>query len=94
MADAPLMVVDSDGVVTGWSRDAEQRYGQATAQALGLRMMDVLAADTRQAPENENGEPLPGLRLEPLAGAGWAVWAAGGPAPAATPTPTRSGRHC
>lgn len=92
MADAPLMVVDSDGVVTGWSRDAEQRYGQATAQALGLRMMDVLAADTRQAPDN--GEPLPGLRLEPLAGAGWAVWAAGGPAPAATPTPTRSGRHC
>ncbi|WP_405694569.1 SpoIIE family protein phosphatase [Streptomyces sp. NBC_01185] len=76
MADAPLMVVDSDGVVTGWSRDAEQRYGQATAQALGLRMMDVLAADTRQAPGG--GETLPGLRLEPLAGAGWAVWAAGG----------------
>jgi len=79
MADAPLMVVDGAGLVTGWSRAAERRYGTATADALGLRLMDVLA---REAPGAEAGgavrvaggdEAPAGLRLEPLAGAGWAV---------------------
>ncbi|MBM7438933.1 SpoIIE family protein phosphatase [Streptomyces sp. HB132] len=72
MADAPLMVVDGAGVVTGWSRAAERRFGPATADALGLRLMDVLANDNRRAGRGE-GTP-PGLRLEPLAGGGWAVW--------------------
>ena len=76
MADAPLMVVDGAGVVTGWSRAAERRFGPATADALGLRVMDVLAGDTRRS--GGDGEAPGGLRLEPLAGAGWAVWAADG----------------
>ncbi|MFJ3700855.1 MULTISPECIES: SpoIIE family protein phosphatase [unclassified Streptomyces] len=76
MADAPLMVVDGAGVVTGWSRAAERRFGPATADALGLRVMDVLAGDTRRSAGD--GEAPGGLRLEPLAGSGWAVWAAGG----------------
>ncbi|WP_203186470.1 SpoIIE family protein phosphatase [Streptomyces pratensis] len=76
MADAPLMVVDAAGVVTGWSRAAERRFGPATADALGLRVMDVLAGDTTRG-DGGDGAPA-GLRLEPLAGAGWAVWAAGG----------------
>ncbi|MFD6275402.1 SpoIIE family protein phosphatase [Streptomyces sp. NPDC060209] len=76
MADAPLMVVDGAGVVTGWSRAAERRFGPATADALGLRVMDVLAGDTRRA--GGGGEAPAGLRLEPLAGSGWAVWATDG----------------
>ncbi|MDF6020836.1 SpoIIE family protein phosphatase [Streptomyces sp. JH34] len=74
MADAPLMVVDGAGVVTGWSRAAERRFGPTTAAALGLRLMDVLAGDTRRS--DGDGEAPPSLRFEPLAGAGWAVWAA------------------
>ncbi|MFF4246792.1 SpoIIE family protein phosphatase [Streptomyces sp. NPDC001822] len=73
MADAPLMVVDGAGVVTGWSRAAERRFGPATADALGLHVMDVLAGDTGRAAGD--GE-VTGLRLEPLAGSDWAFWAA------------------
>ncbi|CAM5545659.1 ATP-binding SpoIIE family protein phosphatase [Streptomyces atroolivaceus] len=73
MADAPLMVVDGAGVVTGWSRAAERRFGPATADALGLRVMDVLALDTTRA--GGGGDGPAGLRMEPLAGAGWAFWA-------------------
>lgn len=77
MADAPLMVVDGAGVVTGWSRAAERRFGAATAEALGLRLMDVLAGDAGDTRGADGGsEARTGLRLEPLAGAGWAVWAA------------------
>ncbi|MFJ8753243.1 SpoIIE family protein phosphatase [Streptomyces sp. NPDC102441] len=76
MADAPLMVVDGAGEVTGWSRAAERRFGAATADALGLHVMDVLARDTWSADGDD--EALAGLRLEPLAGAGWALWAAEG----------------
>lgn len=72
MADAPLMVVDAAGVVTGWSRAAEQRFGPATADAMGLPLMDVLAQDTQGA--DGDGAGPEGLRLEPLAGSGWAVW--------------------
>ncbi|MFC5170306.1 SpoIIE family protein phosphatase [Streptomyces mutomycini] len=72
MADAPLMVVDGAGVITGWSRAAERRFGPATADALGRRLMDVLANDTRRVRRGD--EMPPGLRLEPLAGEGWAVW--------------------
>ncbi|MFF0072289.1 SpoIIE family protein phosphatase [Streptomyces sp. NPDC005494] len=71
MADAPLMVVDGAGVVTGWSRAAEQRFGPATADALGLHVMDVLARES----ERGDGGPSEGLRLAPLAGEGWGVWA-------------------
>ncbi|MFE6931277.1 SpoIIE family protein phosphatase [Streptomyces sp. NPDC057699] len=46
MADAPLMVVDGAGAVTGWSRVAERRFGLATAEALGLLLTDVLAGDS------------------------------------------------
>ncbi|MFE9723766.1 SpoIIE family protein phosphatase [Streptomyces sp. NPDC005794] len=77
MADAPLMVVDGAGVVTGWSRAAERRFGPATADALGLRLMDVLANDSSRQVRG-GGEAAAGLRLEPLAGASWAVWEAGG----------------
>ncbi|WP_327118238.1 SpoIIE family protein phosphatase [Streptomyces sp. NBC_01341] len=72
LADAPLMVVDGAGVVTGWSRAAERRFGPATADALGLHVMDVLAGDSvRTAGDGE----APGMRLEPLAGSDWAFWA-------------------
>ncbi|MFI8005246.1 SpoIIE family protein phosphatase [Streptomyces sp. NPDC086010] len=74
MADAPLMVVDGAGVVTGWSRAAERRFGPATADALGLHVMDVLAGDSGRAAGD--GEVSAGLRLEPLAGSDWAFWAA------------------
>ncbi|MFG2592880.1 SpoIIE family protein phosphatase [Streptomyces sp. NPDC048438] len=79
MADAPLMVVDGAGVVTGWSREAERRFGPTTADALGLRLMDVLAGDTRRA--DGGGRTPAGLRMEPLAGAGWAVWTDGSAGP-------------
>lgn len=72
MADAPLMVVDGTGVVTGWSRAAEQRFGPATAEALGLHVMDVLAQEGERGGEGTSE----GLRLAPLAGEGWGVWAA------------------
>ncbi|RPK44351.1 SpoIIE family protein phosphatase [Streptomyces sp. ADI93-02] len=49
MADAPLMVVNGAGAVTGWSRAAERRFGLATAEALGLLLTDVLAGDTARA---------------------------------------------
>lgn len=49
MADAPLMVVNGAGAVTGWSRAAERRFGLATADALGLLLTDVLAGDTARA---------------------------------------------
>ncbi|MFF9685907.1 SpoIIE family protein phosphatase [Streptomyces sp. NPDC014623] len=85
MADAPLMVVDGAGLVTGWSRAAERRYGTATADALGLSLTDVLARDPQGAGPRraggaarvagDDGTPA-GLRLEPLAGEGWAVRAA------------------
>ncbi|MFE4449487.1 SpoIIE family protein phosphatase [Streptomyces sp. NPDC056796] len=96
MADAPLMVVDGAGVVTGWSRAAERRFGPATADALGMRVMDVLARDSRRAGPRAAGDPRragdtrrpygsrrtgpadAGLRLEPLGGNGWAVWATDG----------------
>ena len=77
MADAPLMVVDGAGLVTGWSRAAERRFGPTAADALGLRVMDVLAGDRRQG--GGDGRAAAGLRLEPLAGASWAVWEAHGP---------------
>ncbi|MEU8703771.1 SpoIIE family protein phosphatase [Streptomyces sp. NPDC048565] len=90
MADAPLMVVDGAGLVTGWSRAAEERFGPATADALGMHLMDVLARDTRRAVGEADGDggggdgadgggsagdtaAGAGLRLEPLAGARWAV---------------------
>ncbi|MEV2243678.1 SpoIIE family protein phosphatase [Streptomyces sp. NPDC049970] len=73
MADAPLMVVDSAGVVTGWSRAAERRFGPATADALGLHVMDVLAGDRRRAADAAAGAAV-GLRLAPLAGSGWGFW--------------------
>ncbi|MEU0136650.1 SpoIIE family protein phosphatase [Streptomyces sp. NPDC006296] len=76
MADAPLMVVDGAGVVTGWSRAAERRFGPAAADALGLSLTEVLAGETRRA--GHGGAAPGGLRLEPLAGSGWAVRAAGG----------------
>ncbi len=82
MADAPLMVVDGAGVVTGWSRAAERRFGPATADALGQRLMDVLANDTRRVRRGD--EMPPGLRLEPLAGEGWAVWSTGASAGSGT----------
>ncbi|MER5552888.1 SpoIIE family protein phosphatase [Streptomyces sp. NPDC002793] len=77
MADAPLMVVDGTGVITGWSRAAERRFGTSTADALGLRVMDVLAGE-REAAHGNGGEAGAGLRLEPVAGAGWAFREAGG----------------
>ncbi|MFJ8859538.1 SpoIIE family protein phosphatase [Streptomyces sp. NPDC102451] len=76
MADAPLMVVDGAGAVTGWSRAAEQRFGQAATDVLGLRVTDVLAGDSLRADGDDDARA--GLRLEPLAGDGWAVWEADG----------------
>ncbi|MFI2783075.1 SpoIIE family protein phosphatase [Streptomyces sp. ALB3] len=74
MAGAPLMVVDAAGVVTGWSRAAEQRFGAAGADVLGLPVMDVLARDLARAGGGDGQSR--GLRLEPFADGGWAVRAA------------------
>ncbi|MEU0299436.1 SpoIIE family protein phosphatase [Streptomyces sp. NPDC006175] len=89
MADAPLMVVDGAGVVTGWSRAAERRFGATTADALGRYVMDVLADETggirgEGDALGGDGQARTGLRLEPLAGGGWAVRTAdGSPGPGA-----------
>ncbi|AWL38632.1 MULTISPECIES: ATP-binding SpoIIE family protein phosphatase [unclassified Streptomyces] len=74
MADAPLMVVDGGGVVTGWSRAAEQRFGLSTADATGRSVTEVLARD--RAPRAGGGD-AGALRVEPLAGQEWAIRAAG-----------------
>ncbi|GAA2959584.1 MULTISPECIES: SpoIIE family protein phosphatase [Streptomyces] len=74
MADAPLMVVDSSGVVTGWSRAAERRFGLPTADATGRPVAEVLARDRRR--QDGDGEAA-ALLLEPLAGAAWGVREAG-----------------
>ncbi|MCX5412352.1 SpoIIE family protein phosphatase [Streptomyces sp. NBC_00059] len=88
MGDAPLMVVDVVGVVTGWSRAAEKRFGVATADALGLPVMDVLARGGLRdggsgegrgdRAGREGGGAAEGFRLEPIDGEGWGVWAADG----------------
>ncbi|MEU9360043.1 SpoIIE family protein phosphatase [Streptomyces sp. NPDC048301] len=72
MADAPLMVVDAAGLVTGWSREAEQRFGVATADVMGMRVMDVLARDTLRPSQEAEETAADGLRLEPLGATGWA----------------------
>ncbi|WP_326697684.1 SpoIIE family protein phosphatase [Streptomyces sp. NBC_01754] len=74
MADEPLMVVDSSGLVTGWSRAAEQRFGLATADATGTPVTEVLARD-RLRGAGDGGTAA--LRLDPLAGADWGVREAG-----------------
>nr|WSW69142.1 SpoIIE family protein phosphatase [Streptomyces sp. NBC_00995] len=75
MADAPLIVVDSSGVVTAWSRAAERRFGQPAAEARGRPVADVLAGDAwRRTPDDEP----PGLWVQPLAEGRWGIWPADG----------------
>ncbi|GGY96563.1 GAF domain-containing protein [Streptomyces nitrosporeus] len=74
MADAFLMVVDGAGTVTGWSPEAERRFGLTSAEAEGRRMADVLARGRRS---EGGGKGAEGLRLLPLEGADWEVRAAG-----------------
>ncbi|MFG2426342.1 SpoIIE family protein phosphatase [Streptomyces sp. NPDC048590] len=76
MADAPLMVVDAAGLVTGWSREAEQRFGVATADVVGMRVMDVLALDGARSSQEGEGPVAAGMRLEPVGAADWAFRAA------------------
>ncbi|MFE3517221.1 SpoIIE family protein phosphatase [Streptomyces sp. NPDC059166] len=77
MADAPLMVVDAAGLVTGWSREAERRFGVATADVMGMRVMDVLALDSLRPPPEAEGLTAEALRLEPLGATDWALRSAG-----------------
>ncbi|MFI6606661.1 SpoIIE family protein phosphatase [Streptomyces sp. NPDC050507] len=75
MAEAPLVVVDSSGVVTGWSSGAEQRFGLSAADAAGRPFAYVLAGRAwRRTPD----EAVPGLWVEPLAGTDWGIWASDG----------------
>lgn len=80
MADTPLMVVDSAGVVTGWSSRAERRFGLTAATAVGQHVMAVLGGGVLREAGGDRG---PALRLQPLPGPEgvWGVWpdASGGP---------------
>ncbi|MGW0933371.1 SpoIIE family protein phosphatase [Streptomyces sp. NPDC002666] len=75
MAEAPLIVVDSSGVVTGWSSGAEQRFGLSAAEAAGRPVADLLAGG---AWRRTRDEAVPGLWVEPLAGTDWGIWASDG----------------
>ncbi|MFI7360760.1 SpoIIE family protein phosphatase [Streptomyces sp. NPDC050149] len=75
MADAPLIVVDSSGVVTGWSSGAEQRFGLSAADAAGRPVADLLAGG---AWRRTRDDAAPGLWVEPLAGTDWGIWASDG----------------
>ncbi|MFD4695391.1 SpoIIE family protein phosphatase [Streptomyces sp. NPDC058463] len=74
MADTPLMVVDSAGVVTGWSSRAERRFGLTAATAVGQHVMAVLGGGLPQPAGAGWGGPA--LRLQPLPGqeGGWGIW--------------------
>lgn len=75
MTESPLIVVDSGGIVTGWSRGAEQLFGLRAAEATGRPVTDVLAGG---AWRRGRDDAAPGLWVQPLAGAGWGVWASDG----------------
>lgn len=75
MADAPLIVVDSSGVVTGWSSGAEERFGLAAADAAGHPVSGLLAGG---AWRRTRDDAVPGLWVEPLTGTDWGIWASDG----------------
>ncbi|MEV6167348.1 SpoIIE family protein phosphatase [Streptomyces sp. NPDC051954] len=64
VADAAPLLLDAQGVVTGWTDEARRLLGHETSEVVGARMADLLSA--------EDAERMPGLMERCRRDGGWA----------------------